>query len=260
MGAEDPDQIALHLPGAEYTLEGSNSAIVDYTIFGDYHMIAVAGRLRTSGAATSILMGANLDRAVLSGLHNLESISVTLDAELPAASRFTDFTATSLTGTADLDIRFDGQQLVTSRDVGTLTYRARFEQVGDQAGVFASEALTLASDEAHTIRLANWDNLGHSTAVLEIDRGRDGTIDQSRVLQNKAFRLYLPAVYRDFSSTPQPPAYPVGDINHDEVSLTAPSIGSPSCHIQGSRPPFASDRDTMIDHTLNSGCERSFME
>jgi len=104
-----------------------------------------------------------------------------------------------LSGSEDLDTGFDGEKLVMSRAGGMLQYILKLHQTGGQYGVFASDLITLGADEAHSLRPASWINLNSASVILEIDRGMDGTIDETRILPNRALSVYLPAIMKNYT-------------------------------------------------------------
>ena len=112
--------------------------------------------------------------------------------ELPTASRVAGLSSSAISGNAELAITFDGQALELSRASGAMSYRLRFFQPGASTGYFVSEPITLGTDQAHRLTPANWNGLTASTVLLEIDLGRDGTVDETVTLQNQVRSLYLP--------------------------------------------------------------------
>ena len=124
----------------------------------------------------------------------LTSLVVDVTHELPTASRVAGLAASAIAGNDDLALSFDGQAMRLSRAGGGLAYRVRFFQPGRRLWLFRDRAITLGADEAHRLVPTNWNGLTASSVTLEIDEGRNGTIDETVTLENAARRIYLPVV------------------------------------------------------------------
>jgi len=176
----------LYLPEGEYTVELTDSPTDEfgYTLFGDGRFIEVAGQLRSPGSGVGLSITPGLDQARLSETQNLTLFTLTLDSERPTESRVATVAGTSLTGSGDLSVGFDGDQLMVSRGGGSLNYSPGLEKSDGQH--FASEPLTLEGNGTHTVSPVDWSELGSAGVVWEIDDGSDGTIDETLVLEDRA--------------------------------------------------------------------------
>ncbi len=189
-------QRMLYLPAGAYTVQASAGAggQVDYSLFADGRVLQVEGQA-TAGATSAVAVSPGLDAISLTQPAQFTDLALGLVRELPAASRIAGLSASAVTGNAELAMAFDGQALQLSRAGGTMTYRLRLVQPGAGAGYFVTEPITLAPDEAHRLTPANWNGLGAGTVLLEIDEGRDGTVDETVTLENQARSVYLPLVF-----------------------------------------------------------------
>lgn len=127
---------------------------------------------------------------------NLNSFSLTFNDELPLSSRLADIHIIPISGGAELNTQFDGEQLVLSRVNGEMQYSITFTQTGEYKGSFASEPITLGPNERHTAKLTSWNNWDSTLLVIEIDKGMDGTIDEAITLGLQNQPLYLPFMSR----------------------------------------------------------------
>jgi len=176
----------LYLPEGEYTVELTDSPTDEfgYTLFGDGRFIEVAGHLRSPGSGVGLSITPGLDQARLSETQNLTSFTLTLDSERTTESRVATVAGASLTGSGDLSVGFDGDQLMVSRGDGSLHYSPGLEKSDGQH--FASEPLTLEGNETHTMSPIDWSELGSASVVWEVDDDSDGTIDETLVLEDQA--------------------------------------------------------------------------
>jgi len=176
----------LYLPEGEYTVELTDSPTDEfgYTLFGDARFIEVAGHLRSLDSGVGLSITPGLDQARLSETQNLTSFTLTLDSERATESRVATVAGTSLTGSGDLSVDFDGDQLRVSRGGGSLRYSPGLEKSDGQS--FASDALTLDGNETHAVSPIDWSELESAGVVWEIDDDSDGTIDETLVLDDGA--------------------------------------------------------------------------
>jgi TolB protein len=176
----------LYLPEGGYTVELTDSPTNEFgcTLFGDGRFIEVAGHLRSPGSGVGLSITPGLDQARLSETQNLTAFTLTLDSERTAESRVAIVAGASLTGSGDLSVAFDGDQLMVSRGGGSLHYSPGLEKSDGQH--FASELLTLEGNETHTVSPVDWSELGSANVVWEIDDDSDGTIDETLVLEDRA--------------------------------------------------------------------------
>lgn len=191
-----PAQRLLYLPAGGYSVraDAGASRAVDYSLFADGRVLQVEGQTAAAGVTSVIGVSPGLDAISVAQPDQFTSLAVELVRELPTASRVAGLSGSAIAGSAELAMAFDGQALQLERASGTMSYRLRFFQPGTSLGYFASEVVTLAPDEAHRLTPASWNGLGTGTVLLEIDEGRDGTVDETVTLTNQARSLYLPIV------------------------------------------------------------------
>lgn len=187
---------ALYLPASDYTVQANagSSRQIDYNLFADGRVLDVNGQTASAGTVSVIDVSPGLDAISVTQPANLASLVVDMTRELPAASRVVGLTASAIAGDDDLVIAFDGEELQLSRAGGSMEYWLRFFQPGRSSGYFITEPITLGADEAHMLRPSSWNGLSASTVALEIDEGRDGTIDETVTLENTARSIFLPTV------------------------------------------------------------------
>lgn len=189
----------LYLPAATYALEVRNNPVqaFDYAFFGDGRMIGMYGELQSTDSSFETQATSDLEQASIVGIQRLNSFALNFINEQSTLSRETTIAGDTVSGSANLDSHFDGEKVILSRASGSLHYNLRLDQIGGQDGIFISEPLILGANEAHTLRPENWWNLDSTNVILEIDRGRDGTIDETRTLENYASsHVYLPLIHR----------------------------------------------------------------
>lgn len=73
------------------------------------------------------------------------------------------------------------------------SYGIKLRQAGAVSSMYVADGPSMMANDVHVIRL-NWSN--PTTATIEIDHGGDGTVDETRVLQNQIKKVYLPLVFR----------------------------------------------------------------
>lgn len=196
LGIEPLSHRELYLPVASYTLQAPADPpqAFDYAFFGDGRMIGAEGDLRLTTSSYEMSVSPDLEQTTIAGLQNLETLNLTFIHEQPDSSRVAAIFGDLISGEAVLTGHFDGDQLVISRANGSLRYQLSLGHHGNQPGEFISAAVELGPTEEHILKPINWDGLGSSAIILEIDRGSDGTIDETRTLTNLAERQYLPSV------------------------------------------------------------------
>jgi hypothetical protein len=185
----------LYLPAGAYTVQASAGAggQVDYSLFADGRVLQVDGQT-AAGATSAVAVSPGQDAISVTQPAQFTDLALELVRELSGASRVAGLGASALSGDAALDLSFDGQAVQLARADGSMSYRLRLAQSGAGAGYFASAAITLEPDEAHRLTPASWSGLDAGTVLLEIDEGRDGTVDEMVTLENQARRVYLPLV------------------------------------------------------------------
>jgi hypothetical protein len=188
-------QRMLYLPAGAYTVQASAGAggEMDYSLFADGRVLQVDGQT-AAGAASAVAVAAGLDAISVTQPAQFTNLALELVRELPAASRIAGLSAGALSGDAALGLSFDGQAVQLARASGTMAYRLRLVQPGANAGYFVTAPITLEPDEAHRLTPANWNGLTAGTVLLEIDEGRDGTVDETVTLENQARSVYLPVI------------------------------------------------------------------
>lgn len=194
LGTESLTFRSLYLPEAQYFVEVNNSSnlAVDYTIFGDGRMLKITKQLRSASSVSRIQLNSSLEQMTHYDMQNLAALTLHFDYELSTASRLATMDGINISSSEDLDTQFDGERLKISRAGGSLQYNVKFEQMGGQYLIFVSDSISLGANEAHILSPTNWGNL--SNVVLEIDRGRDGTVEEKHTLENRAVHIYLPVI------------------------------------------------------------------
>jgi len=180
---------SYYLPAGQYTLQtsGQGAGLVDSAVFGDGRLVAVEGQLEGSAAA---LLGvpSNLASANVNDPSAYASFAVTLIEDQPTASQTALVSVTQPTGSEPLALSSHGNQVLLSRAGGNLIYSLAYRDRGALA--YISAAIAMGANEAHTL-IRN-----SSTVTLQIDLGRNGTIDETRTLTNQVRRVYVPSVMR----------------------------------------------------------------
>jgi hypothetical protein len=191
-----PSQRLLYLPAGAYTVRANAGAgrVVDYSLFADGRVLQVGGQTSAAGVTSVIGVSPGLEAISVTQPAQFTSLVVELVRELPTASRVVGLSGSAVSGNAGLAITFDGQALELSRASGAMSYQLRFFQPGTSIGYFASEVITLEPDEGHRLTPASWNGLGAGAVLLEIDEGRDGTVDETMTLENIARSRYLPVI------------------------------------------------------------------
>jgi hypothetical protein len=186
----------LYLPAGAYTVRANTGAsrVVDYSLFTDGRVLQVNGQTSAAGVTSVIGVSPGLEAISVTQPAQFTSLVVELVRELPGASRVVGINGSAIAGSAELAVAFDGQAVELTRASGTMTYQLRFFQPGTTTGYFASEAITLEPDEGHRLAPATWNGLNTGTVLLEIDEGRNGTVDEMITLTNQARSWHLPIV------------------------------------------------------------------
>lgn len=199
LGSEPLAFRSLYLPEAEYFVEVNNSSnlAAHSTIWGDGRMLEITKQLRSASSISRIQLNSSLEHVIHYDLQNLDALTLHFDYELSTASRLATMDGINISSSEDLDTEFDGERLKISRAGGSLQYHVTFEQMGGQYLIFLSDSISLGVNETHILNPTNWENL--SNVVLEIDRGRDGTIEEKRTLENRAEYIYLPVIQQDLT-------------------------------------------------------------
>lgn len=191
-----PPQRLLYLPVGAYTVRANAGAsrAVDYSLFADGRVLQVDGQTAAAGVTSVIGVSPGMETILVAQPDQFTSLAIELVQELPGVSRVAGLSGSAIAGSAELAITFDGQAVELARASGSMTYQLRFFQPGTNTGYFASAPIALEPDEAHRLTPASWNGLGAGTVLLEIDEGRDGTVDETVTLTNQARSMYLPIV------------------------------------------------------------------
>jgi len=185
--SELPVSRGFYVPVGAYTLDAAQqtNGDVDTAVFGDGRVVVLEGK---ASGTTSLQVSSDLAESVIANPAAFTSLNTTLIEEQPASSTVALVSVTQPTEASPLTLRSNGNQVQLERAAGTLNYKLAYRNSG--ALDFVSPQVTLAANESHTI---TYDG---STALLQIDRGRDGTIDETRTLTNEVKRVYLPVIRR----------------------------------------------------------------
>lgn len=109
-----------------------------------------------------------------------------------------------VTLTADVS---NGQLVFNNAQAGGGEYDLEVKRVsaaGEQE--FIHDGVVISAMDTHYADYEAWDGFGPMT--LHVDHGSDGTIDETLVLDNQAWRVYLPLILKNYSPAPQPPITP----------------------------------------------------
>ena len=195
-GEATPPYRALYLPSGSYTIQASatSNRQIAYSLFADGKVLVVSGQTSSSDGTSQISVTPAFDAITVTHPADLTSLAIDVTRELPAASRVAGLRSNAMSGTDDLQVRYDGEKMQVARTNSELQYTVSFHEVGGTGGYFVSEPVTLQANEAHALHPSNWDGLTASTVVLDIDQGQDGTVDETRVLTNQVKRVFLPVI------------------------------------------------------------------
>jgi hypothetical protein len=247
--------VYLRRQGYHIELTQPTTTVADYTLFADERAIAVSAKLKDQAAGSGLRVTASMDSAELTGLADHESALLQFDRELPGVSRSGIIDAAGWTGSADLRAEFDGAQLIVSRAGGSALYSARLEQAGMQPSEFRSPELTLGIDETHRLVPRDWSKLQAEGVTLEIDRGRDGTVDETRQLIDadrlRANSIHLPLTLNWHVSDRMSPV-PLVDVQpYQPPGWDAPLVASfePGTHTIGQ---LFTNAPTYVDIALRN--------
>jgi hypothetical protein len=195
-GDGTPSYRALYLPSGSYTIQASatSNRQIDYSLFADGKVLEVSGKTSSSDGTSQISVTPAFDAISVTHPADLTVLALDVTRELSAASRVAGLRSNLVSGTDDLQMRFDGERMQVARADGELQYTVSFQEIGGTGGYFISEPVTLHTNEAHALHPSDWNGLTVSTVVLDIDQGQDGTIDETRILTNQVRRSFLPVV------------------------------------------------------------------
>jgi hypothetical protein len=173
-----------YVPGADHgaTLDGTGTDSATIDVFIDGALAAVE---------TSVT-GSTLDRIEPepdgSGFSyetsdKSKTYSATLDTELGGTSRVVTVADSTIASgeTATFEMTPDETFKYVNQG-GARHYDLVLTQLGNGAGSFEQDDISIGANETHIITPANWDALSTSSVTLEIDEGNDGTIDQTLTL------------------------------------------------------------------------------
>lgn len=196
LGTEPLLNRTLYLPEAEYLVEASNlpTQIIDPIYYGDGRMLTLYERLHAPSLFSSVQINSSLTRVTLFERQNWGPFNLVFDSEFSTSSRLAAVGGNNGSDAGNVIVGFDGEQVTVSQTAGVLQYNVILEQTGTQQSIFISSPITLGNNERHTIRPTNWTNLGTYDILLEIDRGQDGVIDETRILKSAIYRIYLPII------------------------------------------------------------------
>jgi hypothetical protein len=109
--------------------------------------------------------------------------SATLDKEFVDTSRVASVRDTTISaGEAATFEMNPGEAFTYTNEGGPKSYDLMLMQLGSGAGAFEGEDISMGANETHIITPTDWDALDTAPIILEIDKGNDGTIDETRTL------------------------------------------------------------------------------
>jgi hypothetical protein len=200
-GSDELAYRALYLPESDYTVQVQNTSLttLNTTLFGDGRMIQLDGQSEAVGTTITIHATSSLDNASISNLHSMSTFNLMFDNEKSDGSHFVTMRATNTTNIDNLDTRFDSNSLTLSHIQGALEFHLQFGHINEGSGLFISKELSIEPNATYNLKPADWTNLYNTTVILEIDRGSDGTVDETQILTNQVRHSYLPTVMRSAS-------------------------------------------------------------
>lgn len=143
-----------------------------------------------------ISFDADLHSAVLS-TSDAQGQSVTLQMSIPGTDNSQVYTIDNVNllagGNLNVDA-LDSELRLTSNSI-SINYDVYFDRISTQTlSAFAHADLTLLASDKHYLTFSDGDD-----ALLKIDHGGDGSIDETIVLKNQAdtpYKIYLPTILR----------------------------------------------------------------
>ena len=168
-----------HAPAGQYSVESSpqNTGKIDSAVFGDGRVVMIEGAASTT---TSMQVTSGLDSTSITNPAAFTSFVTTLIEEQSLSSTVAVVAVTQPVGTSPLALQSSGNQVTLSRAADTLNYTLAYRNSG--ALDFVSSQVTLGANESHNLAYDG------STVLLQIDRGRNGTINETRTLANMVKR------------------------------------------------------------------------
>jgi hypothetical protein len=181
------------IPPGEYTIASLDpvSGQTSTTLFGSEMVLKFDARLKNGGEAVPVKIAPDLSQVDVEGAGRLGDIATEFIATTADRSRVAALDISPSEGCGDLMAAFDRDTVAVSNASGNALYTATFEQTGTEAGTLVSPVITIAADEAHFVRPSDWSEGESGSLTVEIDRGRDGTIDERRTV-SRARQIYLP--------------------------------------------------------------------
>jgi hypothetical protein len=88
-------------------------------------------------------------------------------------------------GTFKLSLLSGGRVSIVN-SATTRTFELRLHRMSQNSGTFAHAGITIGANDTHFVQVSDWNNLTGANVQLQIDRGSDGTIDQTVSLENEA--------------------------------------------------------------------------
>jgi hypothetical protein len=176
-----------HAPAGQYSVESSpqSTGKIDSAVFGDGRVVMIEGAAST---ATTMQVASGLDSTTITNPAAFTSFVTTLIEEQSLSSTVAVVSVTQPVGTSPLVLQSSGNEVTLSRAADTLNYTLAYRNSG--ALDFVSSQVTLGANESHIL---TYDG---ATVLLQIDRWRNGTVDETRTLANVVKRVYLPLIKR----------------------------------------------------------------
>ncbi|MCA9926020.1 MAG: SBBP repeat-containing protein [Anaerolineales bacterium] len=185
----------LNTSGGGYTFTvWSPSGTLD--LQGGEQNIFSANNLLSVADNDTISFSADLRNAVLS-TSEIQAQPMTLQMSIPDTNNSQVYTLDNVVPTAggNLTVAASDSELTVNSDGITTNYDVSFDRISSQTvSTFSHANLTISASDIHIITFSDGGN-----ALLQIDQGGDGSIDQDIVLENEAntfYTIYLPAVLR----------------------------------------------------------------
>lgn len=115
-----------------------------------------------------------------------KNFSVSLDRELGKQSRLFTISNTSVTKGDTIKFQTLNDRSIKYINIGDpKNYSFSFKQVGTDSGSYSYETISMGANETHILTPTDWQNLGTTSVLLEIDQGNDGLIDSTSILLQK---------------------------------------------------------------------------
>lgn len=198
LGEATTESQTVILPNAAYMFESEAgvSGATEQTLFADGRFLHFSGDTNSPASTIQVTTTMGLEGFVLNNLSQFNSISVSADSEQSDGSRLGVITVSATGESENVFVHFDGQQLQLKPTGGQIRYNLELQHSSGQR--FIHYELELLSTDTHLLTPVDWAALDNSVVHLEIDRGSDGTVDETVILEDQddslTLSIYLPVM------------------------------------------------------------------